>query len=395
MAVSGVATCGLVVIGLGTAQAAVAGSVVTVPCKVSALVAAVGDAGAGDTVSLASGCVYHLTAALPTVSEDLTIDGNGAMVERSYDPGTPAFTILTITSGAVTINDLEMRHGDNAITVSGSGPTITVNDCVFVNNRGTDGGAISDVTGVDGPVVSGSVFLDNKATDSGGAIYNNSALDGVVVTGSTFTGNIAAGDGGAVYDFSEGEKVTGSLIENNRASDGGGLLLLPNNGLLLSQDTISHNSATGDGGGIATDEFGDLTLQDSTIASNHAADGGGLYTSDGQTEEITDTDFLSNTARDGGGIFTSLVIVDEALTGTRLLDNKARADGGGVYYDSTGADESGATWSATDSQIIGNLAGKVGGGIFVTAPAAATVTKSRVRANKPTNCAPPGSVTGC
>jgi predicted outer membrane repeat protein len=389
---SGVTACILLGAGAGSARAALATSV---PCKASALAAALGSATAGETLSLAAGCVYHLTQAPPGVSRDLTIDGNGAMIERSYASGTPAFTILTITGGAVTINDLEIRHGDNGITLSGVDATLTVNDSSFVSNHGSDGGAISNTSSANGPVITDSVFTDNKATGAGGAIYNN-AFNGVMVTGSTFTGNAAAGDGGAIYDFcADGEHLTDSLVEGNKASDGGGIWFSPNSSMFLSQDTISYNHATGNGGGIAAVNFDEtLQLQDSTITGNHAANGGGLYARQGGTEHITGSDFTDNTARNGGAIFDSIIPIDDTLSDTRIADNHAVADGGGLYYDST-TDPVGETWTATDTQITSNAAGSAGGGIFNTQNATGTLTNSQVHGNEPANCAPPGSVTGC
>jgi predicted outer membrane repeat protein len=195
------------------------------------------------------------------------------MIERSYASGTPAFTILTITGGAVTINDLEIRHGDNGITLSGVLATLTVNDSSFVSNHGTDGGAIFNANSSNGPVINDSVFTDNKATGAGGAIYNNNAGNGVTVTGSTFTGNVAAGDGGAIYDFcSGGEQLTGSLVEGNKASVGGGIWFSPNSSMLLSKDTISHNHATGNGGGIAAINFdGTAALTNTQLHGNEPA----------------------------------------------------------------------------------------------------------------------------
>jgi hypothetical protein len=75
----------LMAAGAGGGPAAQAAA--TVPCSGAALAAAVGAAGAGATLSLARGCVYVLTAALPVVSQDLTITGNRATLERSYAPG--------------------------------------------------------------------------------------------------------------------------------------------------------------------------------------------------------------------------------------------------------------------------------------------------------------------
>jgi predicted outer membrane repeat protein len=377
-----------------SARGAVTVPAVTVPCGVSALAAALGNASAGETLTLATRCDYRLTAGLPTVSQDLTIDGNGATLERSYAPGTPAFTILTITGGSVTIDDLEIRNGDNGITLSGQA-AVTVNHSIFVGNHGTDGGAISSNTGADGPVVNESLFIANQATDAGGAIYNNSALNGVAVTGSTFRGNVAVGDGGAIFDFSAiGEQLTGSLIEGNRASEGGGIWFSPNAGMSLSHDTFSGNAATGFGGGMAAVNFNSMQLQGSTFTRNRAVDGGGLYATIADQEIITDSEFMANTAQDGGAIYSSIIFAQNALTNTRLVSNRARINGGGIYDDST-EDPFGESWSATDSEIIGNFAGNTGGGAFNTENATGTVTGSRVRANFPNNCAPPGSVTGC
>ncbi len=385
----------LLAVAPASVRAAVAEPAVTVPCRVSALVAALGSASAGETVTLATRCVYLLSAGLPTLSQDLTIDGSGATLERSYAPGTPAFTILAITGGSVTIDDLEIRNGDNGITLSGPGAAITVNHSVFFGNHGTDGGAISSNTGVNGPVVNGSLFIANQATEAGGAIYNNSALDGVVVTGSTFRGNVAVGDGGAIFDFSAiGEQLTGSLIEGNRASEGGGIWFSPDSGMSISQDTISGNDATGDGGGIAAVNFSSLQLQDSTITGNQAVDGGGLYATIGDQEIITGSSFMANTAQDGGAIYSSIIFAQNALTNTRLVGNRAIVDGGGLYDDST-EDPFGESWSATGSEIIRNFAGNTGGGVFNTQNATGTVANSRVQANYPNDCAPPGSVTGC
>ena len=58
---TGITACILLGAGAGSAQAALATSVVDVPCEVSALVAAMGSASAGETLNLAAGCVYHLT----------------------------------------------------------------------------------------------------------------------------------------------------------------------------------------------------------------------------------------------------------------------------------------------------------------------------------------------
>jgi predicted outer membrane repeat protein len=380
-------------LAFGWSQAAVAAPAATVPCRADSLVAAMKNASPGGTVSLTAGCVYRLSQALPVVSQDLTIEGNGGTVERNTFA--PAFTIFTVTAGTLTIDDLAVRNGDNAITSNGGSAAVVVKDSTFADNHGSNGGAIYSNTGVNGPVVTGSTFTANQATDAGGAIYNNSALDGVTVTGSTFTGNVAAGDGGAIWDFcATGETLNQSRVDNNKASDGGGVWFSPDSGMSFSHDTISGNTATGDGGGIEAFNFGGFQLDSSTITGNHATDGGGLYSTIGDFQSIQDTDFQANTATDGGAIDSSLIFAVDNLTGLKLMGNRATANGGGLYYDST-QDPFGESWNATDSQIIDNVAGSAGGGVFNTENATGTVTNSDVRGNTPTNCAPPGSVTGC
>src|SRR5712691_764875 len=74
--------------------------VVKVPCSAAALASDIGGAVSGETLQLTVPCVYVLTTALPDITTDLTIQGGGfATLERSFAPGTPAFSILTVASG--------------------------------------------------------------------------------------------------------------------------------------------------------------------------------------------------------------------------------------------------------------------------------------------------------
>jgi hypothetical protein len=61
-----------------------------VPCDTPAVATAIADAASGETLHLARSCHYVLTAALPVIGQNLTIDGDGATLERSTGPGTPA-----------------------------------------------------------------------------------------------------------------------------------------------------------------------------------------------------------------------------------------------------------------------------------------------------------------
>jgi len=383
-----VAVGAILAAGLGSAQEAQAASaVVHVPCNPATLAADVASASSGARLSLAPSCVYHLTAGLPVVSQDLTISGNRATLERSYAPGTPAFTILQAGGGALTVSKLNFRNGNGAIAVTGDA-TLTVKGGTFARNMAGNGGAIYDVGGVNGPQVNGATFTANTATESGGAIYDNTGMNGVQVTDSTFTGNTATNAGGAISDFDgSNDDVTSSVFYGNKAGDGGALALSPSDTTSLSRVVVQGNSATGNGGGISSADS--LNVENSRISGNHAGGlGGGLFTFLGRRTTIAGTDFRGNSAADGGGIYNATAGLTMNLTNVRISGNHVSASGGGVY--NLGLVD------AVNTRITGNSASTGGGGIYDSGIyAAVTLTNSPVLHNRPDNCEPAGSITGC
>ena len=216
----------------------------------SAVASAVASAASGTTLSLAARCVYNLKAALPEVSQVLTITGNDATLQRSYAAGTAAFTILTVTgSGILTVSGLNFRHGGGAIAVLDQGQ-LTVNGGTFTGNAAADGGAIYSNAAIYAPQINDATFARNTATGSGGAIYNSSAGNSINVNGSVFTGNKAA-DGGAIWEYGFGGVVAASTFRGNSAGAGGALWLSENSAEGLTDVVIRCNSASGDGAGIS------------------------------------------------------------------------------------------------------------------------------------------------
>jgi predicted outer membrane repeat protein len=380
---------------LAAAQLAEAApAVVDVPCSVSALTAGISGAGSGQTLNLAQACLYRLSTGLPVVGQDLTIMGNGATLQRNYAAGTPAFTILTVDAGTLTVTDLNFKHGNGAIAVTGDG-LLTVNGGTFTQNTATDGGAISDITGLDGPTVDGATFTQNSATVRGGAIYDNTALHGPMVTDSTFTRNTAGG-GGAIFSFdASGSDLTGSVFQGNSALLGGALLLDSNSDESLSNDVVHGNSATADGGGIYDANGSGLTVNASEISRNQAGgQGGGVYLAPNVKSHLTGTVIKVNSAANGGGIYNPAGGTAFVTNGA-IFGNTASVDGGGIYNAGTGASIGFVT--LTSSNVSRNAAGTGGGGIFdqITTVTNVTLAGSAVHLNTPDNCEPLGSITGC
>jgi hypothetical protein len=438
MAAAGAAAA--VVAAVLTGMPAAAGTVTQVSCSTPALVSAVSGAASGATLSLAKGCTYVLTAALPTVAQDLTIDGNGATLHRSTATGTAAFTILTITAGTVTLNQLSFTNGNGAITVDNLAQLI-VTGGTFSGNTAANGAAINN-TAATVVQVNGASFIDNTATEDGGAMYVFTAL-GDQITDCRFLGNTAADSGGAYWEFSNGTTISGSTFGANKAATGGALYL-DDQFSQITKTVVYGNAATGSGGGIFDSPGGTpVPISGSMLLGNHAGGAGGGIDEEsyGEPEPMTNTTVADNSATDGGGINDGAGVYMN-YTGDTISGNSASRDGGGI---NTGGSvlfsgiilfhsRAGGIDSSTDSgsgnpplvsfansTISGNHAGARGGGVYnqeslgasstrITGNQAAgggggiydngteatmALTDSTPADNEPDNCEPLGSITGC
>jgi Chlamydia polymorphic membrane protein (Chlamydia_PMP) repeat len=408
--------------GLGVAAPASAATAATpVACSAEALSNAIAKAASGATLSLAANCTYVLAHALPTVAESLSITGNRATLERSRAAGTPAFTILTATgSSVVSIKDLSFKYGDGAISLSGSAQ-LTVTGGTFTDNHAANGGAIDSNAMPVSPVLTGVTFTGNTATGNGGAVYDNNAAGGASISHCTFTGNSAGRWGGAFFEFATGSGgIFDSVLRGNTAQNGGALYLSEDSLYLVSSDTISDNKAADDGGGIYAPAGGDdIAVENGSVSGNKAGElGGGIYSSS-EFWEMTGVTVTDNTAADGGGVYNDQDATLE-LSGGTFSGNRATADGGGFYNSSTSgriyasvsatgsaisdnhaADAGGGLYNQgfagfTGSTIDGNRAPGGGGGIYDTGSnAMVALDDTPVTGNKPDNCEPLGSITGC
>jgi predicted outer membrane repeat protein len=254
---------------------------------------ATGDCPAGtaglDTINFSLGitcnltpCTILLTSALPTVTQDLTINGNNTIISgansfRVFDLGavTVNMSNLTIANGNVPGNGGGINMSDDSST---AGTTLSLNHVFFSNNHSNIGGAIFAPRGT--LTVASSNFSGNGAGSSGGAILGNATL---VVIDSTFSSNTAVGVGGAMYLLSIAI-ISGSTFSSNSASSGGAIFIFQNVGsATLTNVTISGNSAKNNGGGMLAN-VGTTILNNVTITVNTAdsdndgvGDGGGIF----------------------------------------------------------------------------------------------------------------------
>ncbi len=200
------------------------------------LIDALEDVEDGEVTIQLTAADYELTSAfdggngLPVINGDVTIQGNGATIQRS---SSSPFRILQVDSGG-TLN-------------------------------------LHDVT------ISGGAIFDEES--GGGGIHNSGTL---TLTNSTISGNLAfAGSGGGIFNSGTATLTNSTISDNNSMTDategdGGGIFNGGN--LTLINSTVSGNEALRDGGGIFNGE--NLTLINSTVSGNKAGfdhNGGGIY----------------------------------------------------------------------------------------------------------------------
>jgi hypothetical protein len=250
--------------------------------SVSDLIAAItaaNQAHGANTITLAPGATFTLTAVnntgdgptgLPVIAAQgkLTILGNGATIARSTDPGTPAFRLFDVAAGAaLTLQNLTLANGlvigDPAMNGNGgailnaAGASLTVEGSAFVGNQvvGGDGGG-----GLGGLAFGGALWNDGTAK-----------LDSVI-----FRGNQATGGATTSPDPTQPDTILGGLAF-------GGAISSQNHGTLTVRNCwFTGNKAIGghrhqpsahyDGAGAsgAIDNWGAASISGTTFTDNQA-----------------------------------------------------------------------------------------------------------------------------
>jgi predicted outer membrane repeat protein len=276
-------------------------------------------------------CTITLTSALPTVTENLTINGGGATVS-----GANAFRVFNLNAVTAAISNLTVANGN--VTGSSFGGGITMSD---------------------GTLTLTNVFFSNDRAISGGAIYE--AKGTLTVTNSNFSGNIAGigGDGGAIFNGSGSLSVSDSVFNNNSAVNGGGAIAATS-GTTIINSTFSGNSAPL--GGAIENSLASLTVGNCTFDNNSAGFGGGAIAAFGSTNVFNST-FSNNQAPGaaslGGAVYFQGVGAPLILTESTLFNNVSNFDGGAIYL----LDGQVTLRNVT---ISGNSAKNNGGGIDIT-----------------------------
>jgi hypothetical protein len=240
-----------------------------------------------DTINLAINGTYTLNISdndtdgpngLPSINSSITINGNGATIERSSAGGTPNLRIFHVAAtGNVSMFSMTIRNGN-----------VTEDD--------KDGGGLYNHSGI--VMMTNCTVSGNKAGYFGGGLYNEEGT--VTMTNCTVSGN-TAGSGGGLYNHSGNVTMASCTVSGNTAVYGGGIGNYVGN-VTLTNCTVSGNTAAY-GGGISNNE-GNVTMTNCTVSGNEATDdGGGIYNT-ASTTTLTCAIVYGNTPDDIYGGYT-------------------------------------------------------------------------------------------
>ncbi|MCJ7718098.1 MAG: hypothetical protein MUO54_16475 [Anaerolineales bacterium] len=300
------------------------------PCSAAFLITALNNANATpateDTINLSPGCLYELTAVdnltdgpngLPSIVSPVVINGNGAIIQRSFASGIPAFRIFHVSNiGMLTLNDLTISNGlAHSVTTGATAPN--AGGGIYNNNR----------TSLYG------VVIDDNHAKLGGGIYNTMA-NGITIDNSTFQYNGAdventAGErGGGIYNLSS-LTITKSTFVGNKATETGGAIENGGSGrLAISNSTISGNATAMLAGSAILNSGEIIVMSYTTITNNTGGAPGAALMSGPDTIEIRNSIIANNTGGNCSYPATSTVLwenldSDGSCNGFTITDNPA------------------------------------------------------------------------
>jgi hypothetical protein len=248
------------------------------------------------------------------------------------------------------------------VTIAGGGPLTTV-----VNGNATD--RVFDIaSGVEPVRISGLRIENGQVQDAGGGgIRNGGTLEVVnsLVTGNTINSFGLTVHGGGILNVGGVLTVSGSSVSGNSVSGsaaGGGIAQTNGRTVTVVNSTISGNRSGAVGGGLYDAEGAGVTVQGSTVTGNEAdTQGGGFYLFGLSVTaySLSNTTIADNKAAAGGGIWLNAKAAT-TLTRLNLLRNQAtNGRGGGISLEQAGS----GLVRVRESRISSNSASQGGGGM--------------------------------
>jgi hypothetical protein len=208
--------------------------------------------------------------ALPIITTPITINGNGAALERAS--AAPEFRLLDIEGGTLSLDHITLTGGKGVLGggIRNLGTVTLTHSSVISNSTDNDGGGIRNEGSL---TISDSSIINNSAGGSGGGINN---LNVVKITNSSIANNTAGAIGGGMSNQASITIINSSIVGNRVTGNGFGGGIANGNDLTVVNSIISGNSTPGRGGGLYIGD-GTTTLVNSTLSGNSSGQGGAIY----------------------------------------------------------------------------------------------------------------------
>ena len=328
-----------------------------------------------------------------TTSGTLSIQGNGATVQRATD-APETFRFLQVASaGNGTFNNITLLNGysggtsgaifnagtlsatlmtiSNSTTIYGGAVentgTLTLTNSTLSNNTSTGSQGRASALYNRGWATLLNVTISGNSTSTGTTVFNETQQGGaqstLTVNGGTFVNNVAAG--GAGITNSGILVVTATTFDTNSATLGGGALY--NAGTATIRESLffrnSVTSTNGYGGAILN-VMGAITISNSTFTENTSAYGAGAIAGgiggNGSSINLINVTISGNSANlagGAGGIFSggNLRLVNtilanntngDCITNSSVIAQRA-------LIENTGANACGIANGGANANIIG------------------------------------------
>ena len=387
--------------------------------------------GAADSISLNKKCKYVFsdgvfgTDSAMTVTEDLTIYGNGATIEidkkgadiRHFQvQGTTTLTLVNLTlKGGHIETSATLQNTEAAGSIFVSQASTLIGDHLTVKDN-----SVEALDALGGTALAGGI-LNRGTLELEDSTISGNEVEAWGVTALVAGGGIVNEGGTATLEDTtvKGNEVQGSSLTMTAGVGGGientGDLTLIDSDVKGNQVKVSGLVAAGAGGGIDNSDGGTVAMTESDVKGNKVtangddgvglAAGGGIANQagtvdvdSGATDDDDNSSVSSNRAVCSGSLCAALgggyVGADDAtFTFTEFKSNKAEAKSGAAL--GGGMALLGGATVLDDATITKNEAkGKIarGGGIARFGGATIVLGGSDIFKNKPDNCF---NVLGC
>lgn len=260
-------------------------------------------AGSGaDSISISGNIT--LSAALPVITSDITIEGAGNSVS-----GNDQYQVFVVEGGSLTLNRLTVTNGLSATTggaiyVANEG-SLRLNNSKVLNSVGNDSGGGVYSNNSDVSLSESEIGGNTTSRSHGGGVYFVSTTDDHIldIKRSYFRENTAIQDGGAVYLSGGGAEILKSSFFNNVA-DEGGALEINSAVLVVTNSTFGYNSAR-EGGGLSA-FASNISLLHTTWAYNSAKEQGGSLALIGEDSSLSILNTIISNSPSGGDCHSGL-----------------------------------------------------------------------------------------